>query len=327
MSFENTCYQAAETEINNRRMRDERRLSANEREISEKHPEIYKIHRDIIGTASKLFKLIYDHSPDFESRLNELEVENTVLQEKLKRELIKKGYAPDFLELTYTCNICCDRGNVDGRRCQCFMDLVRKAAAEELNNSSPLSLSDFKDFSLRYYDDTQVLRYGATARQMMSDNLDFCKNYAENFHLPYNGIVMRGGTGLGKTHLSLSIANEVIKKGYSVIYGSVLDIFGKAEREHFGNKERTTLETILGVDLLILDDIGAEFESKFYNSLFYNIINNRMNASKPTIISTNCDLGELLNRYGDRIVSRLQTMENLIFTGKDIRIQKAYEET
>ena len=101
--------------------------------------------------------------------------------------------------------------------------------------------------------------------------------------------------------------------------------FGKAEKEHFGGKERETIDILLNADLLILDDIGAEFESKFYNSLFYNILNNRMNAAKPTIISTNCELNELLQRYGDRIVSRLKTMDDLIFLGTDVRILRASE--
>ena len=206
------------------------------------------------------------------------------------------------------------------------MDVVRRAAAEELNNNSPLKLCKFSDFSLRYYDDKKSDRSGGMSpREIMAENLEFCRNYAENFHLPCNGIVMRGGTGLGKTHLSLSIAGEVIKKGYSVIYGSAPDLFRKAEQEHFNRQDGNTVETLLSADLLILDDIGAEFESKFYCSVFYNILNNRMNAAKPTIISTNCDLNELLSRYGDRIVSRLQTMDMLMFEGVDVRIIRSRE--
>ncbi len=325
MSFENRHYFAAENELNERKARNERRLSSNEREISAKHPEIYKIHRDIISTAANLIQLISDHSPDFERKLDELETENLRLQAQLKQELVKKGYAPDYLEMTHICKLCKDTGVINGRRCECFMDVVRRAAAEELNNNSPLKLCKFSDFSLRYYDDKKTDRSGLSPREIMAENLEFCRNYAENFHLPCNGIVMRGGTGLGKTHLSLSIAGEVIKKGYSVIYGSAPDLFRKAEQEHFNRQDGNTVETLLSADLLILDDIGAEFESKFYCSVFYNILNNRMNAAKPTIISTNCDLNELLSRYGDRIVSRLQTMDMLMFEGVDVRIIRSRE--
>ncbi len=325
MSVDKKYFQAAEAEIEQHRIRNQRRLSKNEHDISANHPDIYAIHKKIAGTTARLFSLICEHSPDFERQFEEIKSENLMLQQQLKQALVKKGYPADYLELTYDCKLCKDTGIADGRRCECFKEALRRAAAEDLNNSSPLTISDFKDFSLHYYDDKQADRSGLTPREIMADNLEFCRNYAENFHLPCNGIVMRGGTGLGKTHLSLSIAGEVIKKGHSVIYGSAPDIFRKAEQEHFGRSDGNTIDTLMNVDLLILDDVGAEFESKFYCSVFYNILNNRINMSKPTIVSTNCDLSELKARYGDRIVSRLQTMDNLLFLGSDIRIQKAKE--
>ena len=47
-----------------------------------------------------------------------------------------------------------------------------------------------------------------------------------------------------------------------------------------------------------------------------------MNAALPIIVSTNLELPELQTRYGDRITSRLMTMENLIFVGSDVRVRK-----
>ena len=156
----------------------------------------------------------------------------------------------------------------------------------------------------------------------MSENFSVCRKYAENFHLPCDSILMHGKTGLGKTHLSLSIASEVLSKGYSVIYGSAPDLFRKIEKEHFGQEEGDTIGALQNAELLILDDLGAEFESRFYVSAFYNILNNRMNAARPIIVSTNLELPELQARYGDRITSRLMTMENLIFVGSDVRVRK-----
>ena len=322
MSFDNKFYQLAENELNDRRSRSERILRRNELEIAEKHPEIYKINRDIALTSAELIKLILDHDKDFERKLSELEENNGYLQKKLAESLVKAGYPADFLDMPYVCKKCRDKGVYNGRHCDCFMEIVKRSAADELNSKSPLSLSEFSEFSLSYYDDKTETRLGCTAREVMSQNLDFCMKYAENFHLPCKGILMRGATGLGKTHLSLSIANEVIKKGYSVIYGSAPDLFRKCEQEHFGHSDEHTVESLMEADLLILDDIGAELETKFYTSLFYNIINNRMNAAKPTIISTNCDLSELSQRYGERVVSRLKTMDDLIFLGSDIRIKR-----
>lgn len=323
MSFDSRFYQLAEDELDERRLRNERILEGNLREIEQKFPEIYNINRELSLTSGKLITLILDHDEDFERKLCELETNNELLQKRLAEGLVKNGYPADYLDMPCVCRKCGDTGVLNGRRCECFMDIVKRAAAENINKTSPMSLSDFADFSLSYYDDKQTTHVGCTAREAMSSNLDFCRKYAEDFHLPCNGILMRGATGLGKTHLSLSIANEVIKKGYSVIYGSAPDLFRKCELEHFGREEGNTIDALLDADLLILDDVGAEFESKFYSAVLYNIINNRMNAAKPTIISTNCDLNELAARYGNRTVSRMKTMDDLIFLGSDVRLMRA----
>lgn len=327
MSFDIKYYHIAEEKLSERKARNDRLLARNQREIAEKYPEIIEIQARLSRTTSKILQLIMTRDPDFEKKFAEFEQENLELQRELEQSLIRVGKSPDYLDIKYTCKKCKDSGYSDGKRCDCFFDEVRAAAMDELNKSSPLSLSDFRDFNLSYYDDKQVVAFGCTAREIMSENLDFCRKYAEDFHIPCNGILMRGATGLGKTHLSLSIASEVIKKGHSVIYGSAPDLFGKAEQEHFGNKERTTLDMLYDADLLILDDVGAEFESKFYNSVFYTIINNRMNTGKPTIVSTNLSLSDLLSRYGDRTVSRLKTMDDLPFAGSDVRLIRAKEKS
>lgn len=321
MSFDSRYFAIADNELGIIKQRNSRILTAREAEIAEKHPEINAIERELSGTSGKLISLIADGVPDLEKRLSELENENLFLQEKLKASLVKAGYPSDYLDTVYSCKLCKDSGIYEGKRCECFMNMVKKAAAEELNRSSPLRLTGFEEFSLNYYDNTTATVLGCTAREAMEENYSFCKSYAENFHIPCASLLLHGKTGLGKTHLSLSIASVVLKKGYSVIYGSAPDLFRRIEKEQFGNKENVgaTIETLQDADLLILDDIGAEFESKFYVSAFYNILNNRMNASLPTIVSTNLELPEIQERYGDRIASRLMTMENLIFVGKDVR--------
>ena len=135
-------------------------------------------------------------------------------------------------------------------------------------------------------------------------------------------LLLSGNTGLGKTHLSLAIASEVMQKGYGVLYDSVINLLRRVEREHFGRGEAgaDTLEILLTCDLLILDDLGAEFDSSFYVSTVYNIINTRLNCGLPTIISTNLAPEEIGSRYGRSVLSRLEgEYEILPFFGEDIR--------
>lgn len=322
MSIDSRFFRQAEAELNERKLRSERLLAAREAEIAKKSPEIVNIQREISATTSKIISLILSKDKDFERKFGEIQQNNAFLQQSLREKLVRLGYPADYLDVPHLCKKCQDTGAIDGKRCSCITEAARRLAAEELNRSTPLKLCSFDDFSLAYYDDRQPTSNGTTARESMSENLKICRQFAENFHLPSNGILMRGGTGLGKTHLSLSIASVVINSGYSVIYGSAPDLFRKIEQEHFGRSEGDTVEMLQSADLLILDDIGAEFESKFYVSAFYGIINNRMNSGAPTIINTNCDLSELNARYGERILSRLMTLEQLIFVGSDVRIRK-----
>ena len=155
----------------------------------------------------------------------------------------------------------------------------------------------------------------------MARVLRYCQQYAEGFRPDSPGIFMFGATGLGKTHLSLAIAGVVAAKGYSVAYGSVQDLLRRIENEHFGRAEDAgTLDTLLSADLLILDDLGTEFDSPFSRSTIYNILNNRISASKPLILSTNLLPEEIEGKYTPRIVSRLFTqLVQMRFIGRDVR--------
>lgn len=182
----------------------------------------------------------------------------------MRGSLVKHGYPEDYLDPIYNCRICKDTGIVEDRRCSCFMDIVKRKAAEHLNSVTPLKLCGFDEFSLAYYDDTRPTELGPAARKIMAKNLEDCRRYAEEFHLPYKSLLMRGKTGLGKTHLSLSIASEVINKGYSVIYGSAPDLLRRLDKEKFEGGEM--LDMLTTADLLILDDLGAEIDNKMYVS-------------------------------------------------------------
>ncbi len=324
MGFESKFYSAAETQLSLIKQRNANLLAQREREIAEKHPEIIAIQRKLGATTAGIISLIGSGVEEFEARVNEIEAENLSLQASLKAKLRSFGYPENYLDMPYSCGICKDTGINGNSRCSCYMDMVKKAAAEELNRSSPMKLSSFGEFSLNYYDDSRVTDLGVTAREVMEETLRVCKEYAEDFHIPYKNLFLHGKTGLGKTHLSLSIASAVLEKGYSVIYGSAADLFRKIEKEQFNRNYDgpDTLEALETADLLILDDVGAEFETKFYTSALYNILNNRMNASLPTIISSNLEEDEIKERYGERIMSRILTMTNLDFAGSDIRVIK-----
>ena len=111
-----------------------------------------------------------------------------------------------------------------------------------------------------------------------------------------------------------------MEEGYGVIYSSAQNLFNKLEKDKFGKADANTEEAILDCDLLIIDDLGAEFTTQFTVSALYNIVNSRELESKPTIISTNLMPEQLTKDYGERIASRiLSNYVMLYFDGSDIR--------
>lgn len=326
MSYLKKYYIMAESELNERKMRNDRQQQTNIALAEQKAPQIKELRRQLMSGGSKLASvLISDGDPRFV--VQGIAKENLLIRKKIKELLISAGFKENFLDPIYSCDKCKDSGIYEGKRCSCFMEIVKNFQCLELNASSAMNLCSFASFDLRYYSDTEKAASGKTCREEMRDNLNYCIRYSEDFHLPVNGILMIGGTGLGKTHLSLAVGNEVINKGYSVIYGSAPDLFRKVEREHFNSTvESDTIQLLHECDLLIIDDLGAEFESKFYLSVLYDLLNVRMNNGKPVVINTNFTLPELQNRYVGRISSRLFSMEDLHFYGSDIRMIKKFAE-
>ena len=96
----------------------------------------------------------------------------------------------------------------------------------------------------------------------------------------------------------------------------------RAKIEHFNYnfQEDETEKYLIECDLLILDDVGTEFQTNFSSSMIYNIINSRIMYKKPTIISTNLSLKEVQSAYSKRLVSRIMgNFKRLFFLGSDIR--------
>ena len=83
------------------------------------------------------------------------------------------------------------------------------------------------------------------------------------------------------------------------------------------------MERLSRCDLLILDDLGTELPGNFVTAALYALVNDRLLAGKPMIISTNLNIDEIIRRYSPQIGSRLQgSFQRLTFVGEDIRVMK-----
>ena len=244
--------------------------------------------------------------------------------------LASSGRPADALEPHFTCKKCQDTGTFEGHTCICVHKLMQKLRREEIESLSSLSISSFDTMELRYYPNTMDDKLGEPVRRYMGSLLAELRAYAEEFDRSSESLMLFGNAGLGKTHAALAIAGIVLEKDFDVIYVSSPDFFSKLEALHFGadpgGEEETLLQTAAGADLLILDDLGTEFNSNFFLSTLYSLLNNRLGAHLPTIVTTNITDGALLEKlYTEKISSRLSAFVPCLFAGQDIRSQKAQE--
>lgn len=250
-------------------------------------------------------------------------------RQRLAALLAASGRPADALEPRFTCRQCQDTGSVDGRTCECVHKVMQQLRRKEIEALSSLSISSFDTMKLEYYPNILDSATGQNIRAYMEQLLAGLKDYAEDFSPAENeSLMLIGNAGLGKTHAALAIAGIVLEKGYDVIYVSSPDFFGKVEASRFdpsGDAE-TLLRTASTADLLILDDLGTEFVTPYFITTFYSLLNNRLGAGLPTIITTNITDGSLLEkRYTEKISSRLSAFIPFNFIGNDIRVQKAGE--
>ena len=230
------------------------------------------------------------------------------------------------MELRCRCDLCKDTGFVDGKKCRCFNDKVRKLLYEKSNIQKILERENFGTFSYKYFDDEHIEKdIGTTVRKYMEDIVGFCKDFVDNFPGKHENIIFIGNTGVGKTFLSNCITKELIDRYYSAIYLSSAELFeylarAKMEDDMFAKEIN---EHILEDDVLIIDDLGTELVNTFTSTQLFYIINHRINTEKSTIISTNLSIKLLRDNYSDRIVSRLLNSYDIIkLYGEDIRRQR-----
>lgn len=325
MKFSPEICTKAQRIIDDRRSRAELQLENRRAEVYKNAPEVIEVEKQEANAAAEISKLIISRNGSFADNFEKIK-KNNLDAHKFKREILSAhGYPEDYLEINYSCPICSDTGFEDsGKRCSCFVKIASQLAVEELNKSANMPDCDFDHFDLDYYSKTADLN-GVVPYDNMREVLRFCMRYAADFSDYSRSLLLMGNPGLGKTHLSISIAKEVLKAGFTCAYGSIQNYLTEVEKEHFGRGEqgKDTLSILTTVDLLILDDLGTETSTQFYESMIYNIINTRINTSRPTIVSTNFSADELQKKYNSRIISRLfGEYSKVNFYGTDIRFER-----
>ena len=316
MAYSKETYKKAEQELAQRRSRALAERENHHRIAVETVPEILEAEEKMSRAGLATIKAVGMGAADAKKYIQKLSEINLEAQAQRRLLLKSNGFPEDWLDVHYTCKKCEDKGFVSGIMCGCFKELLKSIEYEKLCSKLPVGNCRFDNFKLDYYPDGA----GTSPKKRMESVLNYCKAYAADFSRRSPSLLLYGKTGLGKTHLSLAIAGNAVEEGYGVIYSSAQNLFNKLEKDKFGKADANTEEAILDCDLLIIDDLGAEFTTQFTVSALYNIVNSRELEGKPTIISTNLMPEQLTKAYGERIASRiLSNYVMLYFDGSDIR--------
>ena len=238
--------------------------------------------------------------------------------------MIAEHFPEGYLDEKPICDRCGGTGYVGSAMCDCLKELCRQEQKKELTLLH-VGNESFDQFRVDYYPDRVDPELGINIRTLMGKTFTTCRGYAMSFCESSPNLLFSGGTGLGKTFLSACIARTVADNGYSVVYESAAHLFSKLERAKFSSDEqaRAEVEKFTACDLLIIDDLGTEMGGQFTTSALYILINDRLLAGKPTIISTNLNTEDMARRYSPQIASRLNgSFLRLPFVGDDIRVKK-----
>ena len=286
-------------------------------------PRIQEIDIQLRKTMAQAAQAAFLQGGDGRELLEKARLENLELQQE-RAILAMENFEEGYLDDSPICDKCGGSGYIGSNMCECLTELCRQEQKKEVSVLSG-SREAFNQFRLDYYPDRIDPKYGASPRTIMERNLKICRTYALTFAPSAGNLLFVGGTGLGKTFLSACIARAVADRGYSVVYESAGHLFGKLEQAKFSSSEEARREAarFTDCDLLILDDLGTEMPGQFVTAAFYTLLNDRILAGKPMVISTNLNIDEAARRYSPQIASRLQgSFQGLTFVGEDIRILK-----
>ncbi|OGT02143.1 MAG: hypothetical protein A2143_00665 [Gallionellales bacterium RBG_16_57_15] len=148
--------------------------------------------------------------------------------------------------------------------------------------------------------------------------LAFAQDYAINFCSAIEtgrSAIFCGKPGTGKSHLAVGIGLEVMRQGKLVLFTTAQRAFRRmkdAWRKDSDESEGDVIRLLVQPDLLILDEIGVQFGTKFEENALFDILNERYEKRRPSLLLSNLTSQEVRAFLGERVYDRIKEDNGVI---------------
>lgn len=306
----------------NIRNEEKKSLQKRKEEIERNLPEVLNIERKIGLCSIKLSIKLLNNMNDKEFYLTKMKEKITELRIQKSELLVKNKYSMNYLDINYKCPKCKDTGFIGTKKCICYKQKLVNLYYKDSDLINILNKNNFENYNPQLFSSKRNDGEHISPRKNIQNVASLSWRFIEDFPHSKENLFFYGTPGTGKTFLSTCIAKELLDKGYLVLYKTSESLIQNLRTIRFENNTELK-DLILNCDLLIIDDLGSEQITDFSKTELFNILNRKLLKQKKMLISTNCDLEEILKLYSERISSRLLGDFTLCkFFGEDIRIKQ-----
>jgi len=253
-----------------------------------------------------------------------------VMNKRIASLLKQNNFPETYLDPVFRCPRCEDTGYVGEpirEQCECLRTAFYTRLYQQVGLGEQAEQS-FERFDLNLFSPENLPGKTYSQRDMMQMLRARCSDWAAKYPaVSAKDILMMGQSGLGKTYLMHAMAKVLLQRGFSVMVISAYRFLEISRKAYFSGVS-TEMDALIDADVLMIDDMGSEpLMENITIVQWFNLINERQQRGRATVISTNLMEDELRRRYTERIASRLLNNPGqcmlLQFLGDDIRGKKA----
>lgn len=142
--------------------------------------------------------------------------------------------------------------------------------------------------------------------------LDFASRFADSFERGAKtgrGAIFIGMIGTGKTHLAVGVGMRLMKQGRPVLFTTVMRAIRRIKDTWARGADESESQAVAALvfpDLLILDEVGIQFGSETEKNLLFDVLNERYERRKSTLLLSNLPLDEVRAYLGERVFDRMR---------------------